>query len=238
MEKILEVFNNTEEGIDMGELGKDLLKDPQMNKTVQEVLKNPEALNEFKNFFKGGSKWRNKHTKIRKKRRSGGKHSSTAKHKKNYAKKVDESFKNFPFATSSTTVEQDEHEHAYPLSPISVHGEKKRRDAMGDLMEDKDFRSLSRIDYLRKEAEDLKKEILKKEKKELSTATIKNPTGKKVMFGGKWSLKYKRSINCRKPKGFSQKQYCKKKNRKSRKKRKKSRKKRKRKRKRTRRKRR
>ena len=28
--------------------------------------------------------------------------------------------------------------------------------------------------------------------------------------GGKWSLKYKRSINCRKPKGFSQKQYCKK----------------------------
>ena len=27
--------------------------------------------------------------------------------------------------------------------------------------------------------------------------------------GGKWSLKYKKSINCRHPKGFSQKQYCK-----------------------------
>jgi hypothetical protein len=27
--------------------------------------------------------------------------------------------------------------------------------------------------------------------------------------GGKWSLKYKRSINCKKPKGFSQKQHCK-----------------------------
>ena len=27
--------------------------------------------------------------------------------------------------------------------------------------------------------------------------------------GGKWSTKYKRSINCRSPKGFSQKQYCK-----------------------------
>ena len=27
--------------------------------------------------------------------------------------------------------------------------------------------------------------------------------------GGKWSLKYKRSINCKRPKGFSQKQYCK-----------------------------
>jgi hypothetical protein len=27
--------------------------------------------------------------------------------------------------------------------------------------------------------------------------------------GGKWSQKYKRSINCRRPKGFSQKQHCK-----------------------------
>lgn len=26
--------------------------------------------------------------------------------------------------------------------------------------------------------------------------------------GGKWSRKYKKSINCKKPKGFSQKQYC------------------------------
>lgn len=25
----------------------------------------------------------------------------------------------------------------------------------------------------------------------------------------KWSIKYKRSINCNRPKGFSQKQYCK-----------------------------
>jgi thiol-disulfide isomerase/thioredoxin len=28
-------------------------------------------------------------------------------------------------------------------------------------------------------------------------------------IAGKWSLKYKKSINCKKPKGFSQKQYCK-----------------------------
>jgi len=27
--------------------------------------------------------------------------------------------------------------------------------------------------------------------------------------GGKWSLKYKKSINCNHPKGFSQKQHCK-----------------------------
>lgn len=30
---------------------------------------------------------------------------------------------------------------------------------------------------------------------------------RKTKKGGKWSAKYKKSINCRKPKGFSQKQY-------------------------------
>ena len=30
-----------------------------------------------------------------------------------------------------------------------------------------------------------------------------------IIKGGKWSLKYKHSINCNNPKGFSQKQYCK-----------------------------
>jgi len=35
--------------------------------------------------------------------------------------------------------------------------------------------------------------------------------GKTSQHGGRrrWSLKYKRSINCRRPRGFSQKQYCK-----------------------------
>lgn len=38
--------------------------------------------------------------------------------------------------------------------------------------------------------------------------TVKNKT--RNYYGGrKWSLKYKHSINCRRPKGFSQKQYCK-----------------------------
>jgi thiol-disulfide isomerase/thioredoxin len=32
---------------------------------------------------------------------------------------------------------------------------------------------------------------------------------KKAKIGGKWSRKYKLSINCKRPKGFSQKQYCK-----------------------------
>jgi len=37
----------------------------------------------------------------------------------------------------------------------------------------------------------------------------KKGTKKGAKKGGKWSLKYKRTINCKRPKGFSQKQYCK-----------------------------
>ena len=31
---------------------------------------------------------------------------------------------------------------------------------------------------------------------------------RKRSIGGKWSLKYKNSINCKQPKGFSQRQHC------------------------------
>jgi hypothetical protein len=31
----------------------------------------------------------------------------------------------------------------------------------------------------------------------------------KKRIARKWSMKYKKSINCNRPKGFSQKQYCK-----------------------------
>ena len=34
-------------------------------------------------------------------------------------------------------------------------------------------------------------------------------TRSKKRTGRKWSVKYKKSINCNHPKGFSQKQYCK-----------------------------
>jgi hypothetical protein len=33
--------------------------------------------------------------------------------------------------------------------------------------------------------------------------------GKRGKRGGAWTAKYKKSINCRRPRGFSQKQYCK-----------------------------
>lgn len=41
--------------------------------------------------------------------------------------------------------------------------------------------------------------------------SIKNKSGyrKSLMKGGKWTRKYKKSINCKRPRGFSQKQYCK-----------------------------
>lgn len=38
---------------------------------------------------------------------------------------------------------------------------------------------------------------------------MKKSSSEKKMHGGKWSLKYKRSINCKHPKGFSQRQHCK-----------------------------
>lgn len=41
------------------------------------------------------------------------------------------------------------------------------------------------------------------------TPTKRRSGGKKRVRGEKWSLKYKRSINCKRPKGFSQKQHCK-----------------------------
>lgn len=50
--------------------------------------------------------------------------------------------------------------------------------------------------------------------KRLSKTRKHRAKGKKTQYrkkqtGGKWSRKYKSSINCNKPKGFSQKQYCK-----------------------------
>jgi thiol-disulfide isomerase/thioredoxin len=47
-----------------------------------------------------------------------------------------------------------------------------------------------------------------KKGKKRNAKTSKGKTSKEKK-GGKWSLKYKKSINCRKPKGFSQRQHCK-----------------------------
>jgi len=56
----------------------------------------------------------------------------------------------------------------------------------------------------RKTAFHLKKQGINKT---MSNILFQPQQSKKV--GRKWTKKYKSSINCKKPKGFSQKQYCK-----------------------------
>jgi len=53
------------------------------------------------------------------------------------------------------------------------------------------------------------KRISKTQKRHSNRHHRKRRTNKKNLKGGKWSRKYKLSINCNKPKGFSQRQYCK-----------------------------
>ena len=49
----------------------------------------------------------------------------------------------------------------------------------------------------------------KNSKKNKKSMTYLSKSKSKKSKNRKWSNKYKKSINCRKPKGFSQKQYCK-----------------------------
>lgn len=220
LEGILEGIEN----VDMGEVQKAFMNDPSLRQSAMEMLKNPNLTSELKNYFKGGSKWRNKH---RKKRGSGGTQGNLKSEKSTRQVSKEEQERYDWFKNQLIKKEDKEMKHGRP-----------RSNAIVDLMIGSEFGPLphrespeEKIHRLRKEAKDIKKALLKKEEKDIKEGT-------KVMYGGKWSLKYKRSINCRKPKGFSQKQYCKRKNRKSKKKRKKSRKKRKRKKRKTRRKRR
>ena len=55
------------------------------------------------------------------------------------------------------------------------------------------------------------KEKLKKKGNEFGNmaSTFMNSMKNMKKGGRKWSIKYKRSINCKRPKGFSQKQHCK-----------------------------
>jgi hypothetical protein len=63
-------------------------------------------------------------------------------------------------------------------------------------------------EYKKRTIDSFVKWINLKTNEKQSQHKIKNNKTKK-QYGGKWSLKYKRSINCKRPKGFSQKQYCK-----------------------------
>jgi len=56
-----------------------------------------------------------------------------------------------------------------------------------------------------READDKVKELIK----EIDRMQVAGKKKRKTHRGKKWTRKYKRSINCKNPKGFSQKQYCK-----------------------------
>ena len=76
------------------------------------------------------------------------------------------------------------------------------------------FDLTSRQTTLRREIADLEARLvgLNRQSDELNQARGKkrrHKKGTKAKRGGAWTLKYKRSINCMRPKGFSQKQYCK-----------------------------
>jgi len=58
-------------------------------------------------------------------------------------------------------------------------------------------------------ANDLLTRQKRRERENFEKKGKNNGRGKKGGVKKKWSRKYKKSINCKKPKGFSQKQYCK-----------------------------
>jgi len=72
-------------------------------------------------------------------------------------------------------------------------------------IENKDRTSESFANWIETKMEEPHYKTHKNIKKQMGGSTRKN----RKKRGGKWSMKYKKSINCRKPKGFSQKQHCK-----------------------------
>jgi len=73
-----------------------------------------------------------------------------------------------------------------------------------------------RLDDLVNQAEQLNRargikrnQLTRRKKGKRGKRGKKGKKSKKSIKGGAWSLKYKRSINCKRPRGFSQKQYCK-----------------------------
>lgn len=74
----------------------------------------------------------------------------------------------------------------------------------------KDRSYASFLEWIDTKTKDLKKTgqqggsaVVRRKKRRFTKRNIKYKSG------GKWSMKYKRSINCKKPMGFSQRQHCK-----------------------------
>jgi hypothetical protein len=74
---------------------------------------------------------------------------------------------------------------------------------------EKDGKSSKSRKSSNKSSNNSSKKSFKKSSKKSSKKTRKNSLSSLFQIGGKWSTKYKKSINCKKPKGFSQRQHCK-----------------------------
>ena len=150
------------ENVDMDQVQKAFMNDPSLRQSALEMLKNPNLTSELKNYFKGGSKWRNKH---RKKRGSGGTHGNLKS-----VKAYDNSARVKP--TRQVSKEEQERYDWFKKQLLKKEHGRPRSDAMVDLMEDSDFGPLphreapeEKIIRLRKEAESIKKALQKNIKK-------------------------------------------------------------------------
>ena len=92
---------------------------------------------------------------------------------------------------------------SFPTMRFITNGGKTVENYEDSKIEKKDRTIDSFIEWIKLKSDE--KNITKSEKR----SNMVSKGGKKSKRGGKWSLKYKRSIKCRRPRGFSQKQHCK-----------------------------
>lgn len=94
---------------------------------------------------------------------------------------------------------------AFPTIRFISNGGKIQEDFEDSEVENKERTIDAFVDWIKLKSEQKQSGGKRRKtlKKKIAAKTHKNKRG------GKWSLKYKRSINCKRPKGFSQRQYCK-----------------------------
>jgi hypothetical protein len=95
---------------------------------------------------------------------------------------------------------------AFPTIRIISDGGKIQEDFEDSEVENKERTIDAFVDWIKLKSDETNKQNGGKKRK---TLKHKKRNRKMTKKGGKWSLKYKRSINCKRPKGFSQRQHCK-----------------------------
>lgn len=95
----------------------------------------------------------------------------------------------------------------FPTMKYFSNKGKKVQNYEDSSIRDKDRSVDSFINWIESNTKEVKSTTPASTPQHVYNRLVKDTTTKQK--GGKWSRKYKKSINCRKPKGFSQKQYCK-----------------------------